>query len=121
MTSKQRVHAALRREPVDRPPAWMMRQAGRYLPEYRALREGRTFMQMVHDPALAAEVTLQPIRRYGMDAAVIFCDTHESRVAPTSFSSLSASTSAGAAHTVERKSSQSPEIAAPSRSRSFGS
>ncbi|MCH8051745.1 MAG: hypothetical protein IIC86_06985 [Chloroflexi bacterium] len=74
MTSRERFLAACRRQPVDRPPAWMMRQAGRYLPEYRALREGRTFLEMVHDPALAAELTLQPIRRFGMDAAVIFCD-----------------------------------------------
>lgn len=74
MTSRERFLAACRRQPVDRPPAWMMRQAGRYLPEYRALREGRSFLEMVHDPALAAELTLQPIRRFGMDAAVIFCD-----------------------------------------------
>ena len=52
----------------------MMRQAGRYLPEYREIRSGSTFLGMVHDPEKAAEVTLQPIRRYGMDAAVIFCD-----------------------------------------------
>lgn len=52
----------------------MMRQAGRYLPEYREVRSGSTFLGMVHDPERAAEVTLQPIRRYGMDAAVIFCD-----------------------------------------------
>ncbi len=52
----------------------MMRQAGRYLPEYREVRSGSSFLGMVHDPARASEVTLQPIRRYGMDAAVIFCD-----------------------------------------------
>lgn len=74
MTPRQRFLAACRREATDRPPAWMMRQAGRYLPEYRAAREGKTFLQMVHDSDLAAEITLQPIRRYGMDAAVIFCD-----------------------------------------------
>tara|TARA_R110002126_G_C10465203_1_gene500654 strand:+ start:1624 stop:2604 length:981 start_codon:yes stop_codon:yes gene_type:complete len=52
----------------------MMRQAGRSLPEYREIRAGRSFMELVHDPKLSAEVTLQPIRRFGMDAAVIFCD-----------------------------------------------
>lgn len=53
----------------------MMRQAGRYLPEYRAVREAKGgFLDMVHDPEAAAEVTLQPIRRYGQDGAVIFCD-----------------------------------------------
>ncbi len=67
--------AACRGEPVDRPPAWMMRQAGRYLPEYRATREAKGgFLAMVHDAETAAEITLQPIRRFGMDAAVIFCD-----------------------------------------------
>jgi uroporphyrinogen decarboxylase len=74
MNSRTRFLAACRREETDRPPAWMMRQAGRYLPEYREVRSGSTFLGMVHDSARAAEVTLQPIKRYGMDAAVIFCD-----------------------------------------------
>jgi len=74
MNSRARFLAACRREETDRPPAWMMRQAGRYLPEYREVRSGSTFLGMVHDPGRASEVTLQPIRRYGMDAAVIFCD-----------------------------------------------
>ncbi len=74
MKPRERFLAACRREETDRPPAWMMRQAGRYLPEYREVRSGSTFLGMVHDPERAAEVTLQPIQRYGMDAAVIFCD-----------------------------------------------
>lgn len=65
---------ALHRRPVERPPVWIMRQAGRYLPEYRAIREGRSFQECVSDPAIATEITVQPIRRFGMDGAVIFAD-----------------------------------------------
>jgi len=65
---------AARREPVERTPVWFMRQAGRSLPEYRALREQHSFWEVAHTPELCAEVTLQPVRRHGVDAAVMFAD-----------------------------------------------
>ncbi len=65
---------AMRREPVERTPVWFMRQAGRSLPEYRAIRERHAFFEVAHTPALCAEVTLQPVRRHGVDAAVMFAD-----------------------------------------------
>lgn len=73
-TSRERLTAALRCQPLDRPPIWMMRQAGRALPEYRALKETHTFLELVQNPELACEVTLQPIRRFGFDAAILFSD-----------------------------------------------
>jgi uroporphyrinogen decarboxylase len=74
MTSRERFLQACACEPLDRPPVWVMRQAGRYLPEYRALKEKHSFLEMVRTPELAAEVTLQPLRRFPLDAAIIFSD-----------------------------------------------
>ena len=74
MNSRQRFLAACACEPLDRPPVWIMRQAGRYLPEYRALKAKSSFLEMVRTPELAAEVTLQPMRRFDLDAAIIFSD-----------------------------------------------
>jgi uroporphyrinogen decarboxylase len=65
---------AARREPVERTPVWFMRQAGRSLPEYRAIRERHSFFDVAGSPELCAEVTLQPVRRHDVDAAVLFAD-----------------------------------------------
>lgn len=74
-SSTKRLIQVLNRETVDRPPIWLMRQAGRYLPEYREIRAGAgAFLDLCYNPELAAEVTLQPVRRYPLDAAIVFSD-----------------------------------------------
>lgn len=72
--SNDRLLRACRREPVDCTPVWLMRQAGRYMAEYRQLREKHTILEIIKTPELAAEVTLQPINAFDLDAAIIFAD-----------------------------------------------
>jgi len=73
-TSRRRFLDACHCRTVDRPPVWLMRQAGRALPEYRKLKEKHTFVELVQTAELAAEATLQPVRRFGFDAAILFSD-----------------------------------------------
>ena len=75
MTGNKTILRALAGEALEVPPIWMMRQAGRYLPEYKATRaQAGDFLSLCYNPELACEVTLQPIRRYGFDAAILFAD-----------------------------------------------
>lgn len=74
MRGRERMKAALRRQPVDCTPVWFMRQAGRCLPEYRALRERHGFLEVATTPELAVEATLMPVDRLGVDGAVLFAD-----------------------------------------------
>lgn len=74
MTGRERFLAAARSQSVDRPPVWYMRQAGRALPEYRALRERHSFLDVAHTPDLCVEATLMPVNRLGVDGAVVFAD-----------------------------------------------
>ena len=74
MEINDRFLRACRREPVDVTPVWFMRQAGRYMPEYRAIREKYSLLEICYQPKMAAEVTLQPVRALGVDAAILFAD-----------------------------------------------
>ena len=74
MEINERFLRACRREPVDATPVWFMRQAGRYMPEYRAIREKYSLLEICYQPELAAEVTMQPVHALGVDAAILFAD-----------------------------------------------
>ncbi len=73
-TTNNKLLLALQGENVGRPPVWLMRQAGRYMPEYRAMRARHSFLEMCHEPDLIVEVTQLPLRAFGMDAAILFSD-----------------------------------------------
>ena len=72
--NESRFLAACRRQPVDATPVWFMRQAGRYMAEYRAIRKKYGLLEIVKQPELAVEVTLQPVRAFNVDAAILFAD-----------------------------------------------
>ena len=74
MEMNSRFLQACQRQPVDATPVWFMRQAGRYMPEYRAIREKYSLLEICYQPELAAEVTLQPVRAFGVDVAILFAD-----------------------------------------------
>src|SRR5579872_51632 len=74
MLSESRFIKACHREPTDATPVWFMRQAGRYMPEYRAIREKVSMLDAIRTPAIACEITLQPIGAFALDAAIIFAD-----------------------------------------------
>ena len=74
MPQNDRFLNACKGQPVDRMPVWLMRQAGRYMPEYRAVRKRHSFLEMIGSPQLASEITLQPIHAFDLDAAIIFSD-----------------------------------------------
>src|SRR5689334_11353331 len=71
---KDRFLRACRREPVDRTPVWFMRQAGRYMPEYRAVRAKHSMLEVCKTPELSLQVTLQPLTAFELDAAILFAD-----------------------------------------------
>jgi uroporphyrinogen decarboxylase len=74
MDKRARFLAALARQPVDRPPVWLMRQAGRYLPGYRAVRAEHGFWEVCHTPELSTRVALEPLKKFPLDAAIVFSD-----------------------------------------------
>jgi uroporphyrinogen decarboxylase len=72
--AESRLLRRIQGEPTDATPVWLMRQAGRYMPEYRALREKHSLLELIKSPELAVEVTLQPVEAFDLDAAIIFSD-----------------------------------------------